>query len=134
MRTLAQALFLSQDATREDLNEAVDILEDNLRVTRQIYGREHPETKSLEMNLRNARMFQMLPRPGDPREADEVAPPQDGIDRDGLRDLMRSFSPRATADEIDAACDTLDPDGSGADRFMMQAIKHLTEAFDISHV
>ena len=48
--------------------------------------------------------------------------------------MMRSFSPRATADEIDAACDTLDPDGSGADRFMMQAIKHLTEAFDISHV
>ena len=79
-------------------------------------------------------MFQMLPRPGDPPEADEVAPPQDGIDRDSLRDLMRSFSPRATADEIDAACDTLDPDGSGADRFMMQAINQLTEAFDISHV
>ena len=97
-------------------------------------GREHPEAKSLEMNLRNARMFQMMPRPGDPPEADEVAPPQDGIDRDGLRDLMRSFSPRATADEIDAACDTLDPDGSGADRFMMQAINQLTEAFDISHV
>ena len=79
-------------------------------------------------------MFQMLPRPGDPREADEVAPPQDGIDRDGLRDLMRRFSPRATEDDIDAACDTLDPDGSGVDRFMMQAINHLTEAFDISHV
>jgi tetratricopeptide (TPR) repeat protein len=98
LRTLAQALFMSHDATREDLNEAVDILEDNLRVTRQIYGREHPEAKSLEQNLGMARMFQMMPRPGDGRPA---APP---------------------AEERDPGY------------FMHQAMKHLTEAFDISHV
>ena len=98
LRTLAQALFMSHDATREDLNEAVSILEDNLRVTRQIYGREHPEAKTLEQNLGMARMFQMMPRPGDGRPA---APP---------------------AEERDPGY------------FMHQAMKHLTEAFDISHV
>jgi hypothetical protein len=61
-------------------------------------GQTYPEAKTLEQNLGMARMFQMMPRPGDARPA---APP---------------------AEERDPGY------------FMHQAMKHLTEAFDISHV
>ena len=51
----ADALYLDDDATLDDLREAVTTLEDMERTARRVFGGSHPLTEDLEAFLRNAR-------------------------------------------------------------------------------
>ena len=51
----ADALYLDDDATLDDLREAVTTLEDMERTARRVFGGSHPLTEDLEAALRNAR-------------------------------------------------------------------------------
>ena len=51
----AKALCKDPAATLDDLREAVTTLEDAERTMRRVFGGEHPFTKNIEGNLRNAR-------------------------------------------------------------------------------
>jgi hypothetical protein len=51
----AQTLYIADDATLDDLREAVTTLEELARTTRRVLGGAHPLTTSIERQLRNAR-------------------------------------------------------------------------------
>ena len=51
----AQSLYKDDDATIDDLREAVTTLEDTARTARRVLGGEHPTVSAMECALRNAR-------------------------------------------------------------------------------
>ena len=51
----ASALYLDTGATLDDLREAGDTLEDVERIARRVLGGQHPTTKDIERDLRQAR-------------------------------------------------------------------------------
>ena len=51
----AAALYKDDDATLDDLREAVTTLEDAGRTTRRIFGSAHPLTETIELHLRTSR-------------------------------------------------------------------------------
>ena len=51
----AAALFDDDDATLDDLREAVTTLEDTERIARRVLGGTHPTTASVERNLGDVR-------------------------------------------------------------------------------
>ena len=51
----AEALYLDEGATLDDLREAVSILEDTDRTARRVFGGTHPLTTEIEGELRHAR-------------------------------------------------------------------------------
>ena len=53
--TYARALYEDDDATLEDLREAVTTLEDAERTARRVLGSAHPDVASIEKSLRKAR-------------------------------------------------------------------------------
>ena len=56
MKTVyARALYRADDATLDDLREAVTTLEDTERTARRVLGGTHPVTTFIECHLRNAR-------------------------------------------------------------------------------
>ena len=56
MKTVyARALYRADDATLDDLREAVSTLEDSERIARRVLGGAHPLTSSMELSLQDAR-------------------------------------------------------------------------------
>ena len=51
----ARALYKDDDATLDDLREAVATLEDSERIARRVLGGAHPLTTGIEVALQNAR-------------------------------------------------------------------------------
>jgi hypothetical protein len=51
----AQSLFWNDDATLDDLHEAVTTLEDLKRTARRVFGGQHPTTAGIEKDLLDAR-------------------------------------------------------------------------------
>ena len=51
----AISLYADDDATLDDLREAVTMLEDIARTARQVFGGAHPNTVQIECRLRDAR-------------------------------------------------------------------------------
>ena len=51
----AQSLYLDDGATLDDLREAVTTLEDTERISRRVFGGEHPSTSVIELTLKEAR-------------------------------------------------------------------------------
>ena len=51
----ARSLYIDDDATLDDLREAVTTLEDLEHITRRVLGGAHPLVESIERHLRNAR-------------------------------------------------------------------------------
>ena len=49
------ALYRDDDATLDDIREAVTTLEDAERIARRVFGSAHPVTTGIEKSLRNAR-------------------------------------------------------------------------------
>ena len=54
-RTHAAALYEDDGATLDDLREAVETLEDTVRIVRRVFGAAHPLTPGIEGSLQNAR-------------------------------------------------------------------------------
>jgi hypothetical protein len=52
----SDALYRADDATLDDLREAVMTLEDAGRIARRVFGGEHPLTTGIEVSLRNSRV------------------------------------------------------------------------------
>ena len=50
-----QALYNDDGATLEDLREAVATLADAERISRRVFGGQHPHTTGIEVSLRYAR-------------------------------------------------------------------------------
>ena len=50
-----KALFLDDNATLDDLNEAVTTLEETAQTARRVLGCAHPDALGIEESLRNAR-------------------------------------------------------------------------------
>ena len=64
----AMTLYSAPDATLDDLREAVETLEDTVRIARRVFGGSHPLTTVIEMNLQRARAAlraRETPPPGD---------------------------------------------------------------------
>ena len=56
MRTIyARSLYSDDDATLDDLREAVTTLEDTERIARRVLGGAHPLTEGIEYELQDAR-------------------------------------------------------------------------------
>ena len=53
--TYALTLYRADDATLDDLREAVTTLEETARTARRVLGGAHPLTEALERHLQNAR-------------------------------------------------------------------------------
>ena len=51
----AMALYRDDDATLDDLREAVTTLEETARTARRVFGGAHPDTMGIEKSLREAR-------------------------------------------------------------------------------
>ena len=51
----AEALYKDDDATLDDLREAVTTLEDAGRIARRVFGGTHPLTTGIEGELQDAR-------------------------------------------------------------------------------
>ena len=51
----ADALYVDDGATLDDLHEAVTTLEETARIARRVFGSAHPITSGVEISLRNAR-------------------------------------------------------------------------------
>ena len=51
----AEALYSDDDATLDDLREAVTTLEETERIARRVLGGAHPTTVEIEEHLRNSR-------------------------------------------------------------------------------
>ena len=51
----ATALYLDDDATLNDLREAVTTLEETERTARRVFGGEHPNVAGIGISLREAR-------------------------------------------------------------------------------
>ena len=65
----AKALYKDDDATLDDLHEAVTMLEDVERIARRVFGGTHPTTVGIEDELQNARTI---------LRARETPPPEGG--------------------------------------------------------
>jgi len=52
---LPQALYKDDDATIDDLREAVTTLEETERIARRVFGGAHPLTWTIEDDLRDTR-------------------------------------------------------------------------------
>ena len=50
-----EALYKDDASSRSDLAEAVTVLDDVTRISRRVYGTQHPETRNNEACLREAR-------------------------------------------------------------------------------
>ena len=50
----AETLYKDDEATLDDLREAVTTLEDTERIARRVLGGEHPVTTGIETTLHNA--------------------------------------------------------------------------------
>ena len=50
----AQSLYLDDDATLDDLREAVNTLEDAGQIARRVLGGAHPVTTGMEVSLQDA--------------------------------------------------------------------------------
>ena len=64
----AMTLYSAPDATLDDLREAVETLEDTVRIARRVFGGSHPLTTVIEKNLQRARAAlraRETPPPGD---------------------------------------------------------------------
>ena len=64
----ARALYEDPAATLDDLREAVTMLEETERIARRVLGGAHPDTRSIQHRLREARAAlraRETPRPGD---------------------------------------------------------------------
>ena len=57
VRSYAIALFRSNDATLDDLREAVETLAETERTARRVLGGAHPVTEGIEGDLKNARAW-----------------------------------------------------------------------------
>ena len=55
-RTYAMALYDDEDASLDDVREAVTTLEETERISRRVLGGAHPVTAGIETDLRNARL------------------------------------------------------------------------------
>jgi len=55
VRSYAQSLYKDDDATLDDIHEAVSTLEDAERIARRVFGGTNPTTMVIESNLRWAR-------------------------------------------------------------------------------
>ena len=55
MWNYADALYRDDDATLDDLREAVTTLEDSGRIARRVLGDVHPDTAGIERCLRDTR-------------------------------------------------------------------------------
>ena len=55
VRSYAIALFRSNDATLDDLREAVETLEETELTARRVLGGAHPNTRGIEVALQEAR-------------------------------------------------------------------------------
>ena len=67
-KVYAEALYLDDSATLDDLREAVTMLEETERIARRVLGGAHPDTRSIQHRLREARAAlraRETPRPGD---------------------------------------------------------------------
>jgi hypothetical protein len=53
-RTYAEALYKDDDATLDDLREAVTTLEDSDRIARRVLGGAHPDVMGMELSLQDA--------------------------------------------------------------------------------
>ena len=53
--TYAGALYEDDDATLDDLREAVTMLEETAPIARRVLGSAHPLTSSMELSLQDAR-------------------------------------------------------------------------------
>jgi hypothetical protein len=51
----AKALYKADDATLDDIREAVTTLEDTQRIARRVLGSAHPTTEGIEDALRDVR-------------------------------------------------------------------------------
>ena len=51
----ARAIYMDDDATLDDLREAMTTLEDAERITRRVFGGAHPLTVDIEGHLGHAR-------------------------------------------------------------------------------
>ena len=68
----AMALFMDDDATLDDLREAVTTLEKTERIARRVLGGAHPTTTGIEENLQGARaLLRALEEPPQPIEPAE---------------------------------------------------------------
>ena len=54
-RAYGEALYKDPGATLDDLREAVETLDDAVRIARRVFGGEHPLTAGTECHLRHAR-------------------------------------------------------------------------------
>ena len=55
--TYGRALCCDDDATLDDIREAVTTLEDARRIARRVFGGTHPLTMGIESTLRNSQKF-----------------------------------------------------------------------------
>jgi hypothetical protein len=55
MSGYARALFNDEDATLDDLREAVTTLEEMERIARRVFGSAHPHARSIEVALQKSR-------------------------------------------------------------------------------
>ena len=51
----ARAIYMDDDATLDDLREAMTTLEENERIARRVFGGAHPLTMQMEHALKKAR-------------------------------------------------------------------------------
>ena len=61
----AMALFMDDDATLDDLREAVTTLEELERIARRVFGGAHPLAMSIERGLKTAHARAAGSRPRD---------------------------------------------------------------------
>ena len=54
-KVYAESLYLDDDATLDDLREAVTTLQETARTARRVLGGAHPVTTVIEKSLRDAR-------------------------------------------------------------------------------
>ena len=51
----AETLYIDDNATLDDLREAVTTLEDMAPIAQRVFGGAHPTARTMEKSLRNAR-------------------------------------------------------------------------------
>ena len=78
-------LYSDDDATLDDVREAVTTLEDTARIARRVFGGAHPDVVGIEDSLRKARAM-LCASEGDTGSALRA-----------LRDLMAAMPPPGSA-------------------------------------
>ena len=54
-RSIGEALYKDAGATHDDLREAVNTLEDTVRIAKRVFGGAHPLTVDIEDEMQDAR-------------------------------------------------------------------------------